>query len=65
MTTNQPTEREVRDLLAGTLAAEAFDQKYGAGAANKVIELNNNPIGDFLSRPCPFDGHEKCDTKDY
>ena len=36
----QPSEREVRDLIAGTLAAEAFDQKYGIGASNEYLQLS-------------------------
>ena len=39
MATLQPSEREVRDLIAGTLAAEAFDQKYGIGASNNYLQL--------------------------
>ena len=35
-----PTEREIRDLLKGTLAKEAFDQKYGVGAADKFLAVS-------------------------
>ena len=40
MATLQPSEREVRDLIAGTLPAVAFDQKYGVGASNQYLQLS-------------------------